>query len=97
VNAITRHHVVIYTGDEPPALLLGESEELLDRMPICVHPSKHSYHLEPASRVCLSRPYPVEHDIPVMEYGKVADEHISHLIAWYENVQGSVGGGSSNA
>jgi len=80
--------VVIYSGDQPPPLVPGEDEVILDREPIRVTLDPKGEALLPASRLSLAKLYTVEHNIPTGPVGKISSRNVKHLKQWCAEVQG---------
>lgn len=75
-------HGVIYTGDEdtePPTVLAGEE---ITKEPIRVL-SRNGEALIPSSRINYGKPYAVEHNVKVLEIGKIIPEHMHLLEAYF--------------
>jgi hypothetical protein len=68
-------HAVAYTTRNPPALLQGEH---LDKEPIKVN-AKPGQSLDPTSRINFGKTYTVEHNVLVLELGKVDDSDLHFL------------------
>jgi hypothetical protein len=78
-HARTRDHVVIYTGDQPPALVEGESESIYNRRPIQVTLDPKGEPLLPASRLNVAKIHTIDHDIPVAKLGKISPRDVERL------------------
>ena len=79
-----REHAIVYTGDNPPKKLEGESK--LQKDAIQVIPVTPSEKLDPLSRLDLHRVYPVEHNLKVKEIGKVPATDLKVLIAAWKSI-----------
>jgi uncharacterized protein DUF6590 len=60
-NVHARSHIVIYSGEQPPALVPGEDEVILKRDAIKVILDPRREPLLPTSRLNLAKIYTVEH------------------------------------
>jgi hypothetical protein len=81
-HARPRDHLVIYTGEEEPELVEGESEVVRHRKPIQVALDPNAPNAEallPASRLNLSKLHTIEHNIPVTRLGKITPRDIERL------------------
>jgi hypothetical protein len=75
-HAKASHHVQVYTGSRPPPLL---PRERLTRDPIQVIVKSKKMSLDKASRLNLSKPQSIEHNLPVAEVGKVSKEDLNKI------------------
>jgi hypothetical protein len=75
-HAKASHHVQVYTESEPPPLL---PRERLTREPIKVIVKNKKTSLDKASRLNLSKPQSIEHNLPVAEIGKVSKEDLERI------------------
>ncbi len=75
---------MIYTGDQQPDLVEGESPKLLERTAIQVIPDGRTLHR--ASRVNFAKPLTLEHNKDVLPVGRVADHHLNVLFEIYSEV-----------
>jgi uncharacterized protein DUF6590 len=66
----------VYTEPEPPPLL---PRERLTRKPIKVIVKSKKISLNKASRLNLSKPQSIEHNLPVAEIGKVSKEDLERI------------------
>jgi hypothetical protein len=78
-HARTRDHIVIYTGDEPPELVVGESETIWNRRPILLNLDPKGEPLDPASRLNVSKVHTIDHDIQVAKLGKISSRDVERL------------------
>jgi hypothetical protein len=74
------HHAQAYTGNRPPPLLNGERQLTLD--PIKIILDDGILDLHKASRICFSRVYTVEHNVPVCGIGQVANSDFPKVQAY---------------
>jgi hypothetical protein len=70
---------VIYTGDDVPALVEGESEMIWNKTPLQVTLDPNCEALQPASRLHISRILTIDHDIPVAKLGKISPREVERL------------------
>lgn len=75
-------HSIIYTGDSAPHKL--PEEKKLTKDPIRVVPVGEQQ-LEERSRVNFAKSYPIEHNVKVLEVGRVAKTHLRTLTAYWQN------------
>jgi phosphopantothenoylcysteine synthetase/decarboxylase len=75
-HAKASHHVQVYTESKPPPLL---PRERLTRNPIRVIVKNTKTSLDKASRLNLSKPQSIEHNLPVAEIGKVSKEDLERI------------------
>src|SRR5260221_87261 len=78
-NVRPREHLVIYSGDNPPELVEGESEAVLARPPIQITLDPSADPLRPTSRLAISKLHTVEHNVPVAVIGKIAPHDVTRL------------------
>jgi len=78
-NVRPREHLVIYSGDNPPELVEGESEAVLARPPIQITLDPSADPLRPTSRLAISKLHTVEHNVPVAIIGKIAPHDVNRL------------------
>lgn len=71
---------MIFTTDPAPNYLPGEN---LSKQPIFVV-SSSGEQLEAASRVNYGKPYAVEHNVKVLDIGRVCDVHIHMLQGYFD-------------
>jgi hypothetical protein len=70
---------VIYTSDREPDLVEGEGQIVRQKRGVHVTLDHKGEPLVPESRLCLSKPYTVEHDIPVAIVGKITAADIDRI------------------
>jgi hypothetical protein len=87
-GARAQDHVVIYTGEKPPALVEGEDDVILHRTPIKVTLDTKGEPLRPTARLSLAKLHTVEHNTPVAIIGKVAPRDVEKLRQYCVEVQG---------
>jgi hypothetical protein len=81
-DIIVEKHAVIYTGNNPPALLPNEpAQRLLEKTPIRVDPEGHFLHK--ASRINFGKVHTLEHNRKVLPVGRVCSEHMNNLFTYY--------------
>ena len=78
-HARTRDHMVIYTGDQPPTLLEGESDSIYNRRPIQVALDPKGEPLHPSSRLNVAKFVTIEHDTPIAKLGKISIRDVERL------------------
>jgi len=78
-SARPRDHLVIYTGNEVPDLVEGESEAVLDKDPVRVTLDPKGDALLPESRLSLIKLQTVEHSVPVAIVGKIAPSDLERI------------------
>jgi hypothetical protein len=78
-NARPRDHLVIYSSDREPDLVEGESQIVRQKRGVRVTLDPKGEPLHPESRLCLSKPYTVEHDIPVAIVGKITPTDVDRI------------------
>ena len=76
-----REHAVVYTSQEPPALLTGETGIVKD--PIRVDTGRQDIWLDPRSRLNFGLQQPVQHNVKVKDLGRVAPEDMPNLMAYW--------------
>lgn len=79
---------MVYPGDRPPALALGEDACVLDRTPIKVMLNSKSDSLKPTARVDLARTYTVEHKTKTKPVGRISTHDAESLRLHYMQVNG---------
>jgi hypothetical protein len=89
-GARARDHLLIYSGDEQPALIEGESEVVLERPPIKLNLDPGASPLRPASRLALSKLQTVEHTVPVARIGKIDPSDVRRALQYSAEVLGAV-------
>ena len=77
-----REHSIIYTGDTAPRKLAEEKN--LTKDPIQVI-ALEGHELEELSRVNFAKLYPVEHNVKVLEMGKVAKNDMRTFLGYWQN------------
>ncbi len=87
-GARPRDHLVIYSGDREPDLVEGESQVVRQKRGVHVTLDRKGEPLLPESRLCLSRPYTVEHEIPVAIVGKITPTDVD-IIREYSGIKSS--------
>jgi hypothetical protein len=83
-RARAQDHVVIFTGEEPPELVEGEDEVILNRTPIKVMLDAKGEALRPTARLSLAKLHPVEHNTPVAIIGKIAPRDVERVRQYCE-------------
>ncbi|KAF2492890.1 hypothetical protein BU16DRAFT_93180 [Lophium mytilinum] len=81
----SQHAIIYYVGRQDPILLEGEMG--IKKNPIGVTPMEGDSSLSKmhvASRLNFGDVYQIEHNVKVKDLGKVIDEDMSYLIAYYE-------------
>jgi hypothetical protein len=78
-SARPRDHLVIYTGNEVPDLVEGESKAVLDKDPVRVTLDPKGDALLPESRLCFTKLQTVEHSVPVAIVGKIAPGDLDRI------------------
>jgi len=78
-HARTRDHVVIYSGNEPPQLVEGESETIWNRRAIQVVLDPKGEPLLETSRLNVAKVHTIEHIIPVAKLGKISTRDVERL------------------
>ena len=53
--------------------------------PIAVIPARPDQKLHPKSRISFEKMYSIEHNVKVMNVGKVADESLHNLALYFQN------------
>jgi hypothetical protein len=71
--------VVIYSSDEPPQLLEGESESIWNRRAIRVTLDPKGEPLLPASRLNIAKLHTIDHDVPVAKLGTISPRDVERL------------------
>jgi hypothetical protein len=80
--------VVVYSGDQPPSLVPGEDEVILEREPVRVTLDPKGKALLPTSRLSLAKLYTVEHNIPTFPVGRISSRNVEQVKRWCAEVQG---------
>jgi hypothetical protein len=78
------HHAIIYTGRNAPACTSnekprGDDDEMLEP-PIRVRPSSRGDKLLEMSRINFGKMHTVEHNVKVLEFGRVHESHRRQLV-----------------
>jgi len=81
-NVDQSEHAIIYTGNKAPNKL--PEEKRLTKDPIQVVPVEE-HRLEELSRINFAKAFPVEHNIKVLEVGKVASHHLRTFQRYWQN------------
>jgi hypothetical protein len=81
------NHSVIYTSDDPPSQLPGET---LDKYAIKVELDRdeEGEHLHPVSRVNYSQTYTVQHNIKVKKVGRVSKDNMQWVKTYWRACTG---------
>jgi hypothetical protein len=87
-HARARDHVVVYSANQPPPLVPGEDEVILQREPIRVTLDPKGEALLPSARLNLAKLYTVEHNIPTYPVGKISSRCVELVKRWCSEVQG---------
>jgi hypothetical protein len=82
-----RAHAIIYmTGIRP--FCLPEEEKYLTKKPIAVEKASADQRLDPMSRLNFKKVYTIEHNVKVMNVGKVAKDSLPALLGyWRQSLQ----------
>ena len=75
-------HAIIYTGDRAPRRLSEEKKLIKDPIKVI---SVDGHQLEERSRVNFAQQYPIEHNVKVLEVGRVADRHLPMFLGYWQN------------
>ena len=78
-----REHAIIYTGNEAPPKLAGETS--IFKEPIRVSPVSPEHELDPRSRVNFNMTFPVQHNVKVMEVGIICPNDLRRFLGYYQN------------
>lgn len=79
------HHAIIYTGAQAPEPLSAHDGDDLLAMPIRVIPNRPSDTFSSQSRINLAKPYTVEHNVKVYDFGRVDTKDFWKLIDQFED------------
>ncbi|EXJ86266.1 hypothetical protein A1O1_06636 [Capronia coronata CBS 617.96] len=79
--AVEAHSIIYMDGTEARWL---EGEPPSSKRHIAVRRANQGQRLDPASRVCYSRPHTVEHTVKAMDVGMVTRDCVPHLLGYYE-------------
>jgi hypothetical protein len=71
---------MVYTGEWPPAKLLGE--EKMNKDPIKMEPINGTERIDAKSRVNLGKLHVIEHNVKIMPVGMIAQSDIRRLKAY---------------
>jgi hypothetical protein len=83
-EADIKAHAVIYMVGTSSAAAPGEK---IVKNPIAVHPAREDQKLHPMSRINFDKIYTIEHNVKVMNVGKVAHESSFNLWRYFTNHQ----------
>ena len=84
-GVLSQDHAIIYTGNDIPPLMQGESDSSL-RGPIRVEPRTPRDKLDPASRLNYSKIYTVEHNVKVKFIGRIASGYQQSFMVDFDAV-----------
>jgi hypothetical protein len=77
-------HTIIHMTDTRP-YCSHEELGLITKKPIVVEPSSSDQKLDRMSRVDFNKTYTVEHNVKVMDVGRVSRESLPQLIAYWRH------------
>ena len=80
---VKAHSIIYMTGTTANYL---PTEPITQKRPIAVDRTQQGVKLDPASRLCYSRPHTVEHNVKSMEIGVVPQECLSDLLRYYKEI-----------
>lgn len=89
-GCIPSEHTIVYLPGTQPHYLNGEYEAGMTKTPIQIIPADSSLTLDPTSRLRFSKMYPIEWNVKVKDIGRVHPEHLSPLIAYWQECAQSV-------
>lgn len=82
-----RAHAIVYMTDTRP-FCLPEEEKYLTKKPIAVEKASADQKLDPMSRLNFKKVYTIEHNVKVMNVGKVAKDSLPALLGyWRQSLQ----------
>jgi hypothetical protein len=81
---IKTHSRIYITGTNPQWI---EQEPRCPNRDIAVVPTDPSQRLTPASRLCYSRPYTVEHTVKAMDVGRIRELDLQNMLECYKEAQ----------
>jgi hypothetical protein len=82
-----RAHAIAYMTDTRP-FCLPEEERYLNKKPIAVEKASADQKLDPMSRLNFKKVYTIEHNVKVMNVGKVAKDSLPALLVyWRQSLQ----------
>jgi hypothetical protein len=73
--------VIYMVGTSPEA----DPAEKIVKNPIAVNPAGQDQKLHPMSRINFDKMYSIEHNVKVMNVGKVADGSLHNLALYFQN------------
>lgn len=76
-------HSIVYMTDTRPSCLPAEEKDLLISKAIAVEKAFHDQRLDPMSRLNFKKIYTVEHNVKVMNVGKVTKDSLPVLIGYW--------------
>jgi hypothetical protein len=83
-NDIEAHSRIYVVGTRPQWLT---KEPHSSKRDVAVVPADPTQRLTPASRLCYSRPYTVEHTVKSMDVGKIDERDLAHLLKYFRQAQ----------
>ena len=78
-------HARVHMNNKMPIWLAGEPES--GKRDIAVTPADRNQELHPASRICFERTHSIEYNEKIMKIGTVIPDHVTRLVAYWENEQ----------
>jgi hypothetical protein len=76
-------HAIIYMSDTTPSRL--PSETGMTKKPLQVDPAGADQKLDAMSRVSFARVYTVEHNVKVMEVGRISPSSMKNLVYYFRS------------
>jgi hypothetical protein len=76
-------HSIVYMTDTRPSCLPAEEQDLIKK-PIAVEKASPDQQLDPMSRLNFKKIYTVEHNVKVMNVGKVTRDSLPVLIGYWK-------------
>lgn len=77
-------YAIAYMSNSPPARLASVASETgMTKQPICIDPAGPDQTLHQMTRINFAKTYTVEHNFKVMTIGKVADNSMHLLEAYF--------------
>jgi hypothetical protein len=81
-------HAIIYMQGQAPARLAAETGMVKE--PLQVIPAAGHQKLDQMARVNFSKVYTVEHNVKVMDVGKVSQDSLTKLMAYWRVAVGDI-------
>jgi hypothetical protein len=81
-EAEIKAHAVIYMVGTSSA---AAPDERIVKNPIAVNPAREDQKLHPMSRINFDKIYTIEHNVKVMNVGKVVDDSLHNLSIYFIN------------